>query len=551
MIYRLSEGKEIYIKSYSSNVDIIVDNLTDIFTEEGKRKIIYENLKQNKCVSLLKIPKDLIDKLFECIIANANNSDILNILNQYNTPLFSIILNIVNQCKKNYAKLNSICEADNVYFECDKDNLLKILSLCENINCPIIIDGTKISLEEYKELLDKYDFNKLSNRNIKVYYQKYNEAINIFELYSISCQIDFIAKKIKKYNLSSFEQLILVYDIVKNNVYIKENDNDSPFTSRTLNNILNNDYIVCVGYVTMANAILKSLGNNVTSILCDNDTHCRGLIYINDKKYNIDGVYVFDPTFDNKKDNDSEYFIDNYNYFSLPYYIAEKSSHTELFDIFDLTIDELHEIFSGDDYDDQGVQDVKNFDFEQKLKKQLNICDDIKTIFSLIGSDRFDLFMDMFKDFDILDADGRHELETIYEDVISKYKVDDISIDIFISALYNTRRIEYYLDGDKLPDSCSSKLSYPELDDISIFNIKMAILERYSRIKYLSNKNRNNIIGIMETFDYENEIGSYISHNIGRILSVTSGVNIKRDALNMKLLKILKREKNQKEIDNN
>ena len=551
MIYRLSEGKETYIKSYSSNVDIVVNDLNDVFTEEGKRKIIYENLKQNKCVSLLNIPNDLIDKLFECIIANANNSDILNILNQYNTPLFSIILNIVNQCKKNYAKLNSICESDNVYFECDKNNLLKVLSLCESMKCSIVIDGTKISLEEYKELLDKYDFNKLYNRNIKVYYQKYNEAINIFELYSISCQIDFIAKKIKKYNLSPFEQLILVYDIVKNNVYIKENDNDSPFTSRTLNNILNNDYIVCAGYVTMANAILKSLGNNVTSILCDNDTHCRGLIYINDKKYNIDGVYVFDPTFDNKKDNDSEYFIDNYNYFSLPYYIAEKSSHTELFDIFDLTIDELHENFSGDDYDDQGVQDVKNFDFEQKLKKQLNICDDIKTLFSLIGSDRFDLFMDMFKDFDILDAGGRHELETMYEDVISKYKVDDINIDTFISALYNTRRIEYYLGGDKLPDSCSSKLSYPELDDISIFNIKMAILERYSRIKYLSNKNRNNIIGIMEIFDYENEIGSYISHNIGRILSVTSGVNIKRDILNMKLLKILKREKNQKEIDNN
>lgn len=548
MVYKLVEGEETYIKSYSSNVDIVVNDLSDVFTEEGKRKIIYENLKQNKCVSLLNIPNDLIDKLFECIIANANNSDILNILNQYNTPLFSIILNIVNQCKKNYSKLNSICEADNVYFECDKDNLLKILSLCESMKCSIVIDGTKISLEEYKELLDKYDFNKLSNRNIKVYYQKYNEAINIFELYSISCQIDFIAKKIKKYNLSPFEQLILVYDIVKNNVYIKENDNDSPFTSRTLNNILNNDYIVCAGYVTMANAILKSLGNNVTSILCNNDTHCRGLIYINDKKYNIDGVYVFDPTFDNKKDNDSEYFIDNYNYFSLPYYIAEKSSHTELFDIFDLTIDKLYDIFSGDDHDEQ---DVKNFDFEQKIKKQLNICDDIKTIFSLIGSDRFDLFMDMFKDFDILDADGRHELETIYEDVISKYKVDDISIDTFISALYNTRRIEYYLDGDKLPDSCSSKLSYPELDDISIFNIKMAILERYSRIKYLSNKNRNYIIGIMETFDYENEIGSYISHNIGRILSVTSGVNIKRDILNMKLLKVLKREKNQKEIDNN
>lgn len=548
MVYKLSEGKETYIKSYSSNVDIVVNDFDDIFTEEGKRKIIYEDLKQNKCIYLLNIPNNLIDKLFECITVNASNSYILNILTQYNVPLFSIILNVVNRCKKDYAKLNNICEADKVYFECDKNNLLKILLLCENINCPIVIDSTKISLEEYKELLDKYDFNKLSNKNIKVYYQKYNEAISIFELYSISCQIDFIAKKIKKYNLSPFEQLILAYDIVKNNVYTKEDDNDSPYSSRTLNNILNNDYIVCAGYVTMANAILKSLGNNVTSILCDNATHCRGIIYINDMKYNIDGVYVFDPTFDRKIDSDSGYFIDNYNYFSLPYYIAEKSSHTELFNIFDLTIDKLYEIFSGDEHDEQ---DVKNFDFEQKIKKQLNICDDIKTLFSLIDSDRFDLFMDKLNDFDILDADCRHELETIYEDVISKYKVDDISIDTFISALYNTRRIEYYLSEDKLPDSCSSKLSYPELDDISIFNIKMAILERYSRIKYLSNKNRNNIIGIMEIFDYENEIGSYISHNIGRILSVTSGVNIKRDILNMKLLKILKREKNKKVIDNN
>ena len=70
MVYKLVEGEETYIKSYSSNVDIVVNDLNDVFTEEGKRKIIYENLKQNKCVSLLNIPNDLIDKLFECIIAN-------------------------------------------------------------------------------------------------------------------------------------------------------------------------------------------------------------------------------------------------------------------------------------------------------------------------------------------------------------------------------------------------------------------------------------------------------------------------------------------------
>ena len=174
----------------------------------------------------------------------------------------------------------------------------------------------------------------------------------------------------------------------------------------------------------------------------------------------------------------------------------------------------------------------------------------MKTIFSLIDNDRFDLFMDKLNNFDILDSDDRHELEIIYQDVISKYKVKDINIDTFISALYNTRRIEYYLNSDKLPDSCSSKLSYPELDAISIFNIKMAILERYRKIKILSNENRNSIIGIMEAFDYADEISNYISHNIGRILSATSEINIKRDILNMKLLKVLKREKGRKEIDN-
>lgn len=195
MIYRLKEGKEICIKCYTSNVDIVVDDLNDIFTEEGKKKIIYEDLKQNKYITLLNVSKELVDKLFECIIVNASNSDILNILSQYSIPLFSIILNVVNRCKKNYTKLNSIYEADKVYFECDKNNLLKVLSLCENTNFPVVIDGTKISLEEYKELLDEYDFNKLTNRNIKVYYQKYNEAISIFELYNVSCQINFIAKR--------------------------------------------------------------------------------------------------------------------------------------------------------------------------------------------------------------------------------------------------------------------------------------------------------------------------------------------------------------------
>ena len=42
----------------------------------------------------------------------------------------------------------------------------------------------------------------------------------------------------------------------------------------------------------------------------------------------------------------------------------------------------------------------------------------------------------------------------------------------------------------------------------------------------------------------------YISSNINKVMNLDTDDDIKRDVLNMKLLKILKKEKVKKEIDN-
>ena len=58
------------------------------------------------------------------------------------------------------------------------------------------------------------------------------------------------------------------------------------------------------------------------------------------KKYNIDGVYVLDPTWDSKRNN-IEDTIDKYNYFLIPIEIAEKTALTELMPIINMSLSDL------------------------------------------------------------------------------------------------------------------------------------------------------------------------------------------------------------------
>lgn len=120
--------------------------------------------------------------------------------------------------------------------------------------------------------------------------------------------------------LSPFEKYIAVYNIVKKFKKYKENDEDKT-QARRIRKILNNDYMVCVGYASLLEDLLSRVGVNAYNytVLVDTsyddgftleekpvnlEKHARLIVNINDPKYDINGFYVADPTWDNDLDKD-------------------------------------------------------------------------------------------------------------------------------------------------------------------------------------------------------------------------------------------------------
>lgn len=528
MIYRILSGKN-NIKMCLSVLEITTENISDIFSSDGRKKIIYDNIKNNNYMSMFSIPDDLFNKLFNCVINDVSNNDIINLLIEDNLPLFSIMLSIINNNKKYYKALNDINNAKKIYFDCDTNNFINVLKLCENINTPIIIEGTKISLEEYYMILSNYDTSRLSNKNIKIYYQSYNTPIDIEVLYNISMQINYIVKKIKKYNLSALEQIMLVFDIVKNNVYFEEKEDEDFNLSRTLDNVLNSNYIVCAGYVAIINAIVKALGYNTEVLLCNNKKHCRTAIYVEDDKYNIDGVYVFDPTFDNKS-NDNNSYINNYEYFALPYNIANITSRSDYFDILDMSLIDIKNIYN-------------NSISTGEINKSIEIYNSFKKLFLLPKDNRYEYFMEGLSCYDMLSFKEQEKLNNIYLELLSKYKTQDIDINSFIRALYKVRRIEYYLSCDK-DNNYSSKINMPMVDKISITGIKRATIKRYYSIARTMNKDNKEYLSDLGMQFYKVGLEDYLDNNLVREIECSINEVVDRDILNMRLLKSLKKRVN-------
>lgn len=113
-------------------------------------------------------------------------------------------------------------------------------------------------------------------------------------------------------NLTDFEKFIKVYDIVKNFKPYKENENDLD-DSRNLYSILDNEYIVCVGFARLFHDLLSKIGiessayGNSVGFFEDGKInlvgHLRLLVNIKDEKYNIDGYFISDATWDNNEKN--------------------------------------------------------------------------------------------------------------------------------------------------------------------------------------------------------------------------------------------------------
>ena len=181
-----------------------------------------------------------------------------------------------------------------------------------NIDIPIIIDLSGLSFTEKIDILTTPGINNKHNLFFTDEYTtgEYITQVEMIDMYQNILE-DY--ETIQNNNYSITEALFYIYNKYKNRIYKEEKSNEKSALSRSLNQIMKSDNIVCVGYANYLNAIASILNIPVFPLewldrFNPNSGHRENIAVINDPKYDIKGVFTIDITWDSKKDeNDTEY----------------------------------------------------------------------------------------------------------------------------------------------------------------------------------------------------------------------------------------------------
>ena len=198
------------------------------------------------------------------------------------------------------------------------NNVMEVMNKLENHDRKYNI---KIAVKNRK-LLEKSNFLNCIPRNINIIIDCNRYDYDIERYKKEEEKLEKLVSNIKNSTLSPFEKYLACYNIAKKFKPYKENP-DNREQARYLRYILedNNEYIVCVGFANLLNALLDrvEIQNQVIGVSVDTSYdkgftiedkslemvgHARNLIKISDDKYGIYGYYLADSTWDNSMIND-------------------------------------------------------------------------------------------------------------------------------------------------------------------------------------------------------------------------------------------------------
>lgn len=290
-------------------------------------------------------------------------------------------------------------------------------------------------MTEYNDILDKAYISLIGNDNY----------VSLVDCYKTINAIRQRANDIKKLGLSPMETIMYVYDQVRNRKYRIENNDDAYYKSRDLTEVIFGDKIVCLGYANMFNALLCDLGIRSNLVILENKKnkergHARNIIYVKDDKYDIDGVYYFDPTWDSRKDDTNEYLY-RYKYFAKTRKYMDDDENYDFKDEFlpkySVTMDRrIKKIIKEGDY--------------KKLEPYINSLNYMSRL--VTGSflvSRLWFMPDAPKCYNKFDPDRFMEQFKI---VFSKFN-KEIPAETMLTLLNNVRKLEYYQNPELYPYS--------------------------------------------------------------------------------------------------
>lgn len=363
--------------------DYIDDNMyvIEIYTDLSNK---YNNL-INKNLLLKSIKDNIIDNKYIDKFTSYTINNIDNLFDNITCIYFSNNYDIKDI--NNYINNNNL---DNINIYIDIRNIKDINKYLDNKDNIYVFAKNNIDYVKYSDYLESQD--KLNN----------------------------IIKDIKLLNLSPLESIIYIYDLVRCKKYNEETIIDDASVSRNATDVILNDKIVCVGYCNYLTSLLDLLNikARVVYFYQESHIHAREEIYISDPKYNLDGVYYFDPTFDSED-------LNKYNYFGLTLsslYNKDKLNNNYIFNSFPI-------------YEDNFINNLINVLNSNNTKLITKYLISINHMVSLIkGIDNY-INIPLFKDIDIntLDKDNIINIARY----VSKYFYIDNDININIKDKYH------------------------------------------------------------------------------------------------------------------
>jgi len=216
--------------------------------------------------------------------------------------------------------------------------------------------------------------------------------------------VDNLAIKIKEKNLSPFESILYIHSFITENFemtdFIDEVDNLFNINvkvaekGRVIPDILQNKNIVCAGFASLVKAVVDKL--NFKDLKCEilgsnlfqkGDEsyeniggHCNNLIYIKDEKYNIDGYYMEDASWDAKEED----FENGKGFAYCLYPIADLEKIEEMYFVQHNEKSRLKNLMFNQDEISKNIIDEEISEKEELLKQLKNREKDSPIDFDLI-----------------------------------------------------------------------------------------------------------------------------------------------------------------------
>ena len=372
--------------------------------------------------------KDIINNLLQMLLLN--QKDPASVMLDDYKKLFDYYSNNDNDTIYN--------NIEYVVLEMDHNKALDFICRNPKLLDKKIVLNNIISINDYNKVLDlKTKFHNILD-NIYVMMEGNNNYISLRKCFDTVKTINDYKSKIDKYNFSPLEGIMYIYDDLKSRMFQEEKENEDARLSRDLSEVLFNDKIVCEGYANIFASILNILGINNKIVYLDSRIsdkgHARNCIYVNDPKYNVDGVYFFDATFDSRMSEDDKMYPNYFRFFAKPIDYFQKIDGS--------LVDALFEAYNKDIYN-QALIAIKTNDL-QSIKFMYKT---INNMGRMVGEENL---LDLMYFMDFSPFYGKfniEEFEVKFKNIVNKFnKV--IPAETLILLYNNVKKVEYY-ESDK------------------------------------------------------------------------------------------------------